>query len=88
MHRNGRLPRTVKGEFFKRRLDLATEKKELVTDIVKLGGTPELSVLEDEMCAFGESIADVLPSLSLPHLRRIHARVVTGNLPIKVVDDL
>jgi len=82
MNRNSRLPRTVKGEFTRRRLDLYTEKKELIRDIINLGGAVELNALESEMCAFGEPLSDVLPSLSIPHLRRLHAKLITGNLPI------
>ena len=88
MNRNGRLPRTVKGEFVKRRLDLATEKKNLIIDILHLGGSAELSALEEELCAFGESLSETLPALSIPRLRRIHDRCITGNLDIPIVEDV
>jgi hypothetical protein len=84
MKHSGRLPRTVKGEFVKRRLDLFVEKKELIKDILNLGGAGDIDVLEEEFCGFGEPLSSLLPSLSLPHLRRIHARLVTGVLPIHV----
>ena len=86
MHRNGRLPRTVKGEFVKRRLDLATEKRELISDILNLGGSAELSALEEELCAFGESLSETLPALGIPRLRRIHQRTITGDLDIPIVE--
>lgn len=88
MNRNGRLPRTVKGEFVKRRLDLATEKKELISDILHLGGSAELGALEEELCAFGESLSETLPALSIPRLRRIHQRTVSGDLNIPIVEDV
>ena len=81
MKRKGRLPRTVRGALAKRRLDLVSEKNELIKDILSLGGEAELQMLHDEICAWGESLEDVLPKLSLPRIRRIHARLVTGELP-------
>lgn len=88
MNRKGRLPRTIRGAMSKRRLDLVTEKNELIKDILAVGGENELGILSAEVCSFGETLNEALPSLSLPRLRRIHARAVTGELPAEIVYDL
>jgi len=88
MNRKGRLPRTIRGAMSKRRLDFVTEKNELIKDILSVGGENELGILQAELCSFGEPLDEALPSLSLPRLRRIHARVVTGELPTEIVYDM
>jgi len=82
-----RLPRTVRSHMSKRRLDMASERIEIVKDILQLGGAVELSVLGEEICDFGESLEEALHKVSLPRLRRIHARVVSGELPLEVGAD-
>jgi hypothetical protein len=82
MNRKSRLSTTIKSNFTKRRLDLVTEKNELIMDIETMAGSEDLDTLEEEICAFGDSLHDTLPNLSIPTLRRIHARIVTGHLPI------
>lgn len=88
MKRQGRLPRTIRGSMAKRRLDMVTEKNELIKDIMSVGGENELSILQAEVCSFGESLDEALPMFSLPRLRRMHARVVTGELPTEIVYDM
>jgi hypothetical protein len=87
VNRTPRLAKTIKGHFHQRRLDLATEKNELIKDIVKFGGSDELDALHQEVAGFGEPLDEVLPSLSLPRLRRIHARVVLGTMDIPWVEE-
>jgi hypothetical protein len=85
--RTMRLAKTIKGHFHQRRLDLATEKNELIKDILGFGGASELDALHQEIAGFGEPLDEVLPSLSLPRLRRIHARVVLGTMDIPWVEE-
>jgi len=85
--RGSRLARTTRTDMIKRRLDFVTEKRELIKDILALGGEENISFLEDELCAWGESVDEILPMLSLPRLRRIHARVVLGKLPPAMVEE-
>lgn len=88
MNRSSRLPRTIRGTMSKNRLDLVSEKNELIKDIFSVGGENELSVLQAELCSFGDGLASVLPALSLPRIRRIHARIVTGELPTETVYEM
>jgi hypothetical protein len=87
MKRSMRLPKTINGHFMARRLDLASERRNLVTDIMKLGGADELDSLHSELCGFGDSLEDALKTLSIPRLRRIHARAVSGTMEIPIVYD-
>lgn len=87
MKHNGRLPKSVKGQFVKRRLDMVTEKNQLIQDILQLAGSSDLDSLQSELGDFGESVSEVLPRLSLPRLRRIHARTVSGTLDIPWVEE-
>jgi len=82
MRHNGRLPKTVKSQFTKRRLDMVTEKNELIKDILQIGGESELISLQSEISSFGDSLEETLEILSLPRIKRIHARVVLGTLDI------
>lgn len=84
MHKR-RLARTARTDMIKRRLDLHTERKEMIKDILTLAGEENISILEDELCGWGEGLDEILPLLSLPRIRRIHARVVLGKLPPAIV---
>jgi hypothetical protein len=72
----------------KRRLDFVTEKRELINDILTLGGDGDLESLHDEIGSFGESLEEALHSMSLPHLRVVHAKIVTGDLPVEITDEV
>ena len=74
---------SLRMQMHKRRLDMATEKKQLIDDIVQFGGALEREALEDELCGYDENLKPTLHKLGLPQVRRIHQRVVTGELPIK-----
>jgi hypothetical protein len=71
----------------KRRLDFITEKRQLVKDILSLGGDADLGSLSDEVTSFGDSLQESLESMSLPRLRRIHAKIITGELPVNIRED-
>jgi len=87
MKLKSRLPKTIKGHFNQRRLDFATEKNELIRDIIQFGGARELDSLQQEIADFGEPLDEVLPSLSLPRIRRIHSRIVLGTMDIPIVEE-
>lgn len=87
MNRNGRLPKTIKGQFMKRRLDMVTEKNQLIQDILQLAGSSDIDSMQSELGDFGEPLSEVLPRLNLPRIRRIHARVVTGDMDIPWVEE-
>lgn len=78
----------MRGHFIKRRLDLSTEKKELIKDIISISGKDELDALASEITGFGDPLDETLESMSLPRLRRIHGRMVTGELDDAPRDDL
>jgi hypothetical protein len=67
-------------------MDFVTEKNQLIKDILTLGGDGDLETLSGEVASFGESLGESLGKMSLPRLRRVHGKIVTGEIPIEIVE--
>jgi len=75
VERRIRLPRSdgsVRKSMRRRRLDLVSLKRELVTDILHFGGEYHLDTIAESYGSWGQETKEVLNDMSLAELMKVH----------------
>jgi hypothetical protein len=75
VERRIRLPRTdgsIRKSMRRRRLDLVSLKRELVTDIMHFGGEYHLETISEVYGSWGQDTNEVLNEMSLSELMKVH----------------